>query len=357
MNSPPEHTHTHAVDVIQSGTAAVFASPFLFVVGCPRSGTTLLQRMLNSHPIMAVANDTHFIPRALEKTRPSATDELIQGRRVILDRQLVDGVRDYYRFRRMGLSDDEVNQAAESSESYQEFVSRLYQTFARQQKKEIAGEKTPDYVRHLPLLHAAFPGVRSLHIIRDGRDVALSLLEWANSRKGPGRFDLWESDPIAVSALWWRWQVDSGREAGDILGKGCYQEVLYEQLVDDSEQSLRDIAAFLGIPFAQEMLEYHEGRSRPQPGLSAKKAWLPPTSGLRDWRSDMSPQDVAVFEALAGDLLAELGYPMSDVVMTTESRDLVHRAQDWWEGTMSVRIVDARRRLDLFAASHTRDLS
>ena len=52
-------------------------------------------------------------------------------------------------------------------------------------KKELAGEKTPDYVRNLPLLFSLFPRAKTIHIIRDGRDVALSTLKWASVKKGP----------------------------------------------------------------------------------------------------------------------------------------------------------------------------
>jgi len=66
--------------------------------------------------------------------------------------------------------------------TYREFVTALYDTFAHQNGKPLAGEKTPDYVRRLPLLHALFPWSRSVHIVRDGRNVALSLIDWATPR-------------------------------------------------------------------------------------------------------------------------------------------------------------------------------
>ncbi len=68
------------------------------------------------------------------------------------------------------------------------------------------------------------------------------------------------------------------------------------------------LCSFLRLPFDDAMVRFHEGRTRKEPGLSTKKAWLPPTPGLRDWRSQMPPEDVERFEAAAGDLLDELGY-------------------------------------------------
>lgn len=353
MNSFPDEHQSASAQTSLVAQPAVGRNPALFVVGCPRSGTTLLQRMLDHHPQMAVANDTHFIPRALERTRPDTINELIQGRDLRLDEQLVAGVRDYHRFTRLGLSEQEVNKALEGADTYQQLISRLYDGFGKQQGKPVAGEKTPDYVRHLPLLHGMFPEARSIHIIRDGRDVGLSLLEWAGEKKGPGRFSLWNEQPVAVGALWWQWQVQAGREAAEILGPGTHLQVHYEDLVDRPQEVLCRITDFLRLPFHSAMLSYHEGRARPNSGLSAKQAWLPPTSGLRCWKTDMRERDVILFELLAGELLNDLGYPLTGLPASSEIRSTAREARAWWEETMSAKLEDARKKLAAFAAAHS----
>jgi len=325
-----------------SQTADPKHNPYLFVVGCPRSGTTLLQRMLDSHPRLAVANDTHFIPRALEKTAPRAMDEVLRQGDVPLTPDLVEGVRRYHRFGRLGIDEQAFERSAAASSTYREFVGRLYAELASRRGKPKAGEKTPDYVRHLPFLHALFPWAKTIHIIRDGRDTALSLLDWATGQKGPGRLALWRKDPLAAAALWWRWQVKSGREAGRRLGPAHYLEVRYERLVDRPVQELANIAAFLNVPFAVQMLTYHHGRTRYEEGLSAKSAWLPPTSGLRDWRTQMAPENVELFEALAGDLLAELGYPASARAISPSEADRAEACRQWWNDEMSRRKPSTR---------------
>jgi len=315
-------------------TAPAGQNPFLFVVGCPRSGTTLLQRMLDAHPQLAVANDTHFIPRALEAVRPRALeDDGALGDASALP-ELVSWVRGYYRFARMGLHEAGFEEAAGSAHDYREFVSLLYTQFARQHGKERGGEKTPDYVRHLPFLHRLFPWARSVHIIRDGRDVALSIAEWAcrdGRRKGPAKLALWREQPVATCALWWRWQVRLGRRSRSVLPPGAYHEVRYERLVDDPEAALRSVASFLGLPFSGRMLTFNEGKVRQEEGLSAKKAWLPPTPGLRDWRIQMKPNDVELFEALAGDLLCELGYARASERVSSATCAVAEQCRRWWE--------------------------
>ena len=303
-------------------TAASQRSPFVFVVGCPRSGTTLLQRMLDNHPMLAVANDTHFIPRAIDGYSTSANPPLTP--------ELVERVRGYHRFYRLGVPDKAVDEAASENDDYRGFVARLYGKFAESKNKPLGGEKTPDYVRRLPLLHQLFPEAKIIHIIRDGRDVALSLMDWATEKKGPGRMAMWNDSPLGTSALWWAWQVRQGRDAAAQLKSGTYREVLYEQLVADPAGELQRLASFLGLPYSDAMTRFHEGKQRSDPKLSAKKAWLPATSGLRDWRSKLSDGDIALFESLSGDLLSDIGYNLSGAASETSTLMTADRLREQW---------------------------
>jgi hypothetical protein len=306
-------------------------SPFLFAVGCPRSGTTLLQRMLDHHPMVAVANDTHFIPKVVDS----------RGGDVPLSAEIVDRVLAYHRFPRLGLPEDSVRLAAARSETYAQFVSSLYTEFGARRGKPLAGEKTPDYVRYLPLLGRLFPWALFIHLIRDGRDVALSAMQWARPHKGPGRFAMWEEEPVAVCALWWRWQVSAGRSKGLELGSR-YREERYEQLVADPAGTAARLCRFVDLPFSPKMVAFHVGKTRRDPGLSAKKAWLPPTRGLRDWRMQMIERDVALFEALAGDLLSLLGYHRATDGLSQDIASLADRCRRRWDAEMQQR--ETRRR-------------
>jgi Sulfotransferase family len=273
-------------------------NPYLFTVGCPRSGTTLLQRMLDAHPLLAVSNDPHFIPFAPGVdvgTDPPLTSEL------------VDWVVGYRTFHRFGIDEETGRDAARGAETFSEFVTALFDALATSRGKPLAGEKTPRYVLHIPLLHSLFPQAHIVHLIRDGRDVALSTLDWARPDKGPGRLGLWNEDPLAVCALSWRRHVLAGRGEGQALGQ-LYTEIRYESLVKDPDSALEELTARIGLPYAAEMLAFHRGRTRKDPGLSSKDAWLPPTPGLRDWRVTLSRPELELFDALAGDLLAALGY-------------------------------------------------
>lgn len=284
--------------------------------------------MLDHHPQLAVANDIRFIPQIVE--------ELKLGANPPVTADLLACVRDNRHLPRLGLPEGALQKAAEQSRTYAELVGALYSEFAAARGKALAGEKSPDYVRRLPMLQALFPQSRFLHIIRDGRDVALSTIEWAREDKGPGRFKLWQKEPMAVCALWWRWLVSVGQKDGARLG-AAYREVSYEKLVAQPEESLRGLATFLELPFAPEMLTYHEGKIRDRPNLSAKSAWLPPTPGLRDWRAQMAERDLELFEVLAGDLLTALGYERRVNSPSSETIAVAERCQQWWDAEMQRR--------------------
>ncbi len=321
-------------------------NPYVFVVGCPRSGTTLLQRMLDHHPQLAIANDTDFIYKALKTVCPQLKSSVKRGQDPALTPQLVDFVRQHKRFARLGLPDDRVRVAGRCA-SYGAFVSALYDEFAGMRGKSLAGEKTPDYARQLPVLHGLFPQARFIHIIRAGRDVALSTLEWAEAdRRGPGRFLLWNEQRLGTIAMWWRWLVGTGCTDGAALGPTIYREIRYERLVDEPELALRELMDFLGLPFAVEMLHYHEDKMSFAPALSAKSAWLPPTRGLRDWASQMKQEDVALFESLASDLLSKLGYPRVNGAPTAAVLRAAEHCRRWWHSDTARTIKESTNRMD-----------
>lgn len=310
-------------------------NPYVFVIGCPRSGTTLLQRMLNAHPHLAVTNEMDIgLDDGLRRTRHSGNtrndppeaepvgitrdgfvtqafvEQLLASRRVARHRFDADAVR-----RLVG---------ARPRLSYAEFVSRLFDLYAAMRGKELAGDKTPRYVQWVSDLHSLWPDARFVHVIRDGRDIYLSMRDWRTAgptgdneglggdfRRGDyimSRFRGWNEDPVVTIALWWKWRVLLGRQHGEALDPALYHEIRYEDLVSDPATMSRALCSFLDLPYREKMVNFAEGRTKSDPRLASKHRWLPPTPGLRAWRTQMSPEAVQRFEAVAGDLLDELGY-------------------------------------------------
>ena len=273
------------------------APPFPFFVGCGRSGTTLVRSMFDSHPDMAVVYESFFVSRLLRRRRhyerPGAFD---------LDR-FTRELTGHFGFRKLGLSPAEVVErlSEEAPATTADALRTVYVTYAGCQGKRRYGDKTPMYVNVIAVLARSLPEARFVHIVRDGRNVALAYLQ------AP-----WGPASLVEACLYWKQNVERGRQAGRRLGPGRYREVSYERLTEDPEAVLAELCPFLELDFDPAMLRYFERTDEVMATIRNRQHHQglskPVTRGVRDWRSQMAPDDVRTFEALAGPLLDELGY-------------------------------------------------
>jgi hypothetical protein len=280
----------------------VAVNPFVFVVGCPRSGTTLLQRLLDAHPSLAVIDETLWIPAYAKRARRLRSAGLAIT-------ELLPDLLAERRFARLGLDPGAVEGLLRDGRGpYREFVTRVFDLYGERHGKPFVGDKSPGYIRSIRTLHDLFPEARFVHLIRDGRDVAISATRWAKAERVFRDYPTWPHEPVTTAALWWERNVRLGREAAEQLPDGWYHELRYEDLVERPAERCAGLCSFLGLAPADEMLRFHEGKTKRMEGVPSKRQWLPPTPGLRDWRREMEPADVELFEAVAGDLLETLGY-------------------------------------------------
>jgi hypothetical protein len=279
-------------------------NPYVFIVGSPRSGTTLLARMLDAHRQIAVLHELQWLARYFEKRKGLTADGLVTPK-------LIQKLLENPRFVRLQIDRDVLEGLiSNGGMTYSRFVSALFDLYGSSKHKSMVGEKNPAYARSVETLHSLWPSARFVHVIRDGRDVCLSILNWDKAHRAAGRFArAWRRDPVATSALFWEWNVRLARDAGAALGPGLYRELRYEALVADPAAEAAELCAFLDLPSDSVMLRYDEGRSQPNPVLEGRHVWRPVTPGMRDWRTQMSRDQLERFEAEAGELLDELGYP------------------------------------------------
>jgi hypothetical protein len=288
---------------------------FPLFVGSGRSGTTMFGLIFDSHPDLVVTHEAHFVaglavdyPALL---RPGGFDR----------RTFMEGLQANANFRRLDLAMSEVEEKLSRSkpDNFSDAVRAVFEVFAHREGKTLYGDKTPGYVNHLDLLARLFPEAKFIHIIRDGRDVALAYVERPE----------WGPRTIAEAAMYWRSRVERGRESGARLGADRYYEVRYESLIADAEGTVRGLCDFLGLEFYPAMLDYHKrgqtlaaSTKDPQAFTALSK---PPTAGLRDWRKQMKKSDIALFEAIAGDLLVDLRYERSTSVTAAQAQWQIRR--------------------------------
>ncbi len=295
---------------------------FPIFVGSGRSGTTLFRNIFDAHPELAMSHEAHFIaPMAKRRTAyEPASGFAIEA-----------FVADLYanpNFRRLELDEAVVREAlgADRPLTTADAIRSVMASYADRESKPLYGDKTPGYVIHLELLGTVFPEAKFVHIIRDGRDVALAYVDR----------DEWGPSSVADAAHNWKSRVGRGRKAGTRLGPERYREVRYEDMVEDPEAMTQQLCAFLGLEFDPAMLRYHEKAeafiaSTHDPAAFGNLA-KPITKGIRDWRRQMGPDDVALCEAIAGDLLADLGYEVTGVRATPAVRMRAASAATAWQG-------------------------
>ena len=278
-------------------------NPYVFIVGCPRSGTTLLRRIIDAHRQIAITRETHWIAKRFERQQGVTPDGLVTP-------ELLSWLLSEEKFTRMGIGQDELEGLVVGGEpvSYSTFVTSVFDLYGKAQGKRLVGDKVPGYVRRIPTLHALWPEAKFVHIIRDGRDVSLSAISWSRAYTLARRYTTWTEDPITTAALWWEWHVRLGREDGGSLPPKLYHEVRYEELVSSPAKECETLCDFLGIPYDEGILKFYEHMPHTCFYFKQKK-WRPIVTALRDWTTQMPSGDLERFEAAAGDLIEELGYP------------------------------------------------
>jgi hypothetical protein len=284
--------------------------PAPFIGGATRSGTTLLRLMLDAHPELAIPSETHFVPDMISRCvdGPVDADALAA---------LATG---HPRWGDFGLDAGEYAARVRALEplTAAEAIRAFYRLYAEGQRKSRWGDKTPGYIRKTQPIQRVLPEARFIHMIRDGRDVALSLMPL---NFGPST--------VTEAAELWVKRVSTGRKQEQ--GANHYTEVTYEELIADTEGTLRRVCEFLELSYDAAMLRYHEragerlaekardlpkegGRTQPAEARISSHALAseaPRTDRIGRWRREMSEADVAEYERVAGDLLAELGYELA----------------------------------------------
>jgi hypothetical protein len=282
------------------------AQPF-FVVGAQRSGTTMLRLMLNQHPHLCVPFESGFIP--VFERRLGQYGDLRDPRNAA---RLVRDIAAYPKVSKGELLADPEAVLGQPITGYPDLVRAIFTVYAERKGKARWGDKTPAYVTELDVLWRLFPGCRILHLVRDGRDVALSVRRLS-----------WGSRNLPHIAADWAGKVVLAHKIGGVLGDH-YLALRYEDLVRDPEAALRVVCRFLGEPYDPAMLRYERTAKQEMPADSLRwhrsSVRRPDPARAAEWRHAMSRADRIIFEQIAGEALELFGYPREHLSSTWVSR-------------------------------------
>lgn len=298
----------------------------VFIVGAPRSGTTLLQYMLRSHPALSLpTGESHFfIPLYRHEAQYGDLSRLDNVKRVLQAMETQSA--EFLHTDLQGLKFDVETLArefvAEGRHSMRDIITGIFEKNAAGEGKPRWGDKTPYYVLHIPKLLEWWPDAQIIHLVRDGRDVALSMFARCHD------FGVYNT---YLAAKQWEQYVETGHMLGQQVPEGQYLELRYEDMISDQKAVLQKICGFLGETYSDDLLEYKKA------GMAGKTPLLQKSiqkDNQDKWKSEMTPWQIRVFESVAGATLEKFGYTMT----TTGHRlPLVLRALCRWHNALVTR--------------------
>jgi hypothetical protein len=253
----------------------------IFIGGCDRSGTTLLAAMLGGHPLHVAVPEMPFKVGILEASGFEERTAFAYD----------------FRYRIWALDGSSATPRGDSPRVVIEDLVRAYAEKTRKKGPQVWIDHTPSNLRHLPILAGAFPDARFIHLVRDGRAVAASLL----------RVD-WGPNDIARAARFWVEQMAHAL-AAEASRVAPVTRVYYEDLVEQPEATVRKLCVALGVEYLDRMLEA-QGFSVPEYATATHRliGRAPALHRVAAWREELAPRQVEIFESIAGDLLTANGY-------------------------------------------------
>ncbi|WP_447968825.1 sulfotransferase family protein [Nitrospira sp. M1] len=268
--------------------------PF-FIFGCPRSGSSLLSRMLNAHPRLAVPFESHLfsmfyplLPYYGDLCKAEVLEQLV------CDILATDVMKDWSPpvKKNQVLSLIRVN-------NFGGIMDAVMRSWAQTQQKQRWGDKTPWHVQYWPQILQYFPHTKFIHIVRDGRDVAISLFR---ARFGP-------KTVYGAARQWDNYIRDVERLKRAVSEQNFYQ-IRYEDLLQDPEYTLVGICDFLHEEYTPHMLEFYKNPDLYKTDQTNMHNLSKPLlhHNTMKWRAEMTERDLCVFEAVAQSTLRQQRY-------------------------------------------------
>ncbi|MEM9904050.1 MAG: sulfotransferase [Cyanobacteria bacterium P01_D01_bin.44] len=281
--------------------------PF-FIIGCGRSGTTMLRLMLNDHPGIRVPRETPFLPRLMQQlplNSPLSEDDTNLAFNLITN---------HWKWETWAVTPERLRNTISSLKHpfLGQLISAMYLSCSNPENKPRWGDKSIACTQKVHLLHQVFPHAKFIHLIRDARDVCMS---WQNAYLRSNSSAFKHGQSISDAAKHWSHMVNAAVESGQHLGSEFYLEIRYEDLVLKTEETLKNICTFIGEEYDSRMLDFYKNSAvkeiaidKPHHAQHHTKTRRPPNpTDTYRWRAEMSLADIVLVEAHAGQMMDRIG--------------------------------------------------
>lgn len=271
----------------------------IIVLGCPRSGTTLLQVMLHSHPRIAIPPENRFVLPTYFSRLEFGDLEEPANRRALAEFIVQKGSK----FKDFGLDRSEtIAEIVAGPPTVGSALASLFRGYAARFDRPRWGDKRPMYHSYIDVVLRLFPGAQIVHVVRDPRDCVASLkkMSW------------WKRDSHYAVSSWAR-SIENTEDASR-RWPGAVTRIDYERLVTDPEAELKKLCAFLGEDYDDAMAE--PDRLAPV-AVPERKHWhsntrvKPTTKPIGRWKTELERWEVALCETVLEDQLEAFGYELT----------------------------------------------
>ena len=301
----------------------------LFLVGASRSGTQMMQSILNQHTAVGLANETHYFDDLRDRIAGQSDQPLTEKERAICI--------DYFRalaHRPYGMKgdpeksdisrDEMMARARELQNGADAYFQAFCQICAERKGKRIWGEKTPRHIYRIDDMLGRYSQAKVICMVRDGRAVVTSYRDWRNQ----GGFDRLRKEPtfpealnaehrrtrqsynIVNASLLWKASVNAALMAREKFGPDRVYVQRYEDLAQSPEERVRDLCAWLGIEYEPSMLDVPMHNSSFSQFARTAGVSLEP---LDRWKEKLSEHEIATIQAVCGGVLKNAGYELLPV--------------------------------------------
>jgi hypothetical protein len=286
---------------------AIEMLPPIFVVGAPRSGTTLTAKILGRHPRVFMPGETHFFDDIYARRRELGKLSDAESMRKVLSRMRTLYHRygenpDQQRIDKL-LQRDSLIERLTSRRSYKGMLSCFMEVQMRSVGKVRWGNNVPRDIFHVKDILSFYPNAKFLVCVRDVRDFLLSYKhKWKNTSEE-------NTDRIrrlyhpALTSLLWKASIKQILRMKDLIPRENLMVIRYETLVQNPEQLTREMCEFIGETFERDMLNVDEENSSFQ--VSEKGIF---SSSVGRWRQQLTHEEVFIAQGIAGKELQRLGY-------------------------------------------------
>src|SRR3954451_1832418 len=308
----------------------------IFVVGCPRSGTTLFRTMLSAHRSIAIPPETRYL-MGMYWRRSQLGDLRQRETRAELASAIVDDPAT--RFRVLGVDAEQIrSEIIDGPPTLGSAFGIVFRGYARRFDKPRWGDKRPAYYAFMDELDHLFPDAQFIHLIRDPRACVESL-----------KRQEWYPDEAAPCVAAWVHAVRSASKSGRRLGPQRYLEVIYEELVSEPEKVSRQICDFLDEPFDEQMCKpeliadkvnpaHYQQRGQIQQGVN--------TATVEAWATRLPPDEIALIDRVSRRWMKRYCYspaPAAGKAELSQVARAVRLHRGYGRRLVRRRFVDARR--------------